>query len=78
MRWGDKPLQMGLIDGYGMYQVPYYKYLKMFMYTVTDWNVLFVCGSFNDDVCSSDYIVSNDEIVNELVRMWKEAVGPNL
>lgn len=29
---------------------------------------------FEDAVCSSDYIPSNDTTVNDLERIWKEAV----
>jgi hypothetical protein len=35
---------------------------------------LFVCGLFNNAVSSSDYIASNNMMVNELERIWKEAV----
>jgi hypothetical protein len=35
---------------------------------------LFICGLFNDAVSNSDYIVSDDRVVNELDRIWKEAV----
>jgi hypothetical protein len=35
-------------------------------------NILF------NDVNSLDYIASKDRRINELIRMWKEAVLPNL
>jgi hypothetical protein len=35
---------------------------------------LCVCGLFNDAVSSSDYIGSNDRVINESKRMLKEAV----
>jgi hypothetical protein len=34
---------------------------------------MFVCGLFNDAVCSSDYIASNDRTVNKIERIRKEA-----
>jgi hypothetical protein len=45
--------------------------LKQARYSATD---RFICGLFNDAVSSSDCIASNDTIINELERMWKEAV----
>jgi hypothetical protein len=36
--------------------------------------VLFICGSFNGAVSSSDYTASNDRVIDELERVWKEAV----
>jgi hypothetical protein len=34
----------------------------------------FICGLFNDAVSSLDCIALNDTVINELERMWKEAV----
>jgi hypothetical protein len=33
-----------------------------------------VCGLINDSVSSSNYIASNDRMINEMKRIWKEAV----
>jgi hypothetical protein len=35
---------------------------------------LFICGLFNDTFISSDYITLNERMMNELERMWNEAV----
>jgi hypothetical protein len=35
---------------------------------------LFVCGLFNDAVSSSDYVASNDRMINELEWIWKDAI----
>jgi hypothetical protein len=35
---------------------------------------LFVSCLFNEAASSSDYIVLNDRMINELENMWKEAV----
>jgi hypothetical protein len=36
--------------------------------------ILSICGLFIDTVSSSDYIASDDGMINELERIWKEAV----
>jgi hypothetical protein len=39
--------------------------------------ILFLCGLFYDAVSTSDYIQSNNQVVNnELERRWKEAAMP--
>jgi hypothetical protein len=40
----------------------------------------FILGLFNKTLNNSHYITSNERIIvnNELDRMWKEAVVPNL
>lgn len=35
---------------------------------------LFCCVLFNEDVGGSDYISSDDRMIKELERIWKEAV----
>jgi hypothetical protein len=35
---------------------------------------MFICGLFNDAFSSSDYIASNGRMINELQRIWKEAI----
>jgi hypothetical protein len=34
----------------------------------------YLCGLFNGDVNSSDYLASNNRLIIELERIWKEAV----
>jgi hypothetical protein len=36
--------------------------------------ICFIYTSFNDALCSSDYIVYKERMIRELERMWKEAV----
>jgi hypothetical protein len=36
-------------------------------------NILFICSLFNDVASSSDYIVLNGMMINELEMIWKEA-----
>jgi hypothetical protein len=36
--------------------------------------ILLICGLFNDAVNSLDYVESNDGTINELERMYKEAI----
>jgi hypothetical protein len=35
---------------------------------------LFICGLFNHAVSSSECIASNQMMINELERIWKESV----
>jgi hypothetical protein len=35
--------------------------------------IVFISGLFNDAVSSKDYAPSNDTVINELERLWKEA-----
>jgi hypothetical protein len=36
--------------------------------------LLFICGLFNGTFSSSDYTASNNKMINELERIWKEMV----
>jgi hypothetical protein len=36
--------------------------------------MLRICDLFNDAVSNPDFIVSNGRMINELERIWKEAV----
>jgi hypothetical protein len=36
--------------------------------------ILFIYGLFNDAVSVPDYTVSKDRIINELERIWYEAI----
>jgi hypothetical protein len=33
---------------------------------------VFICNLFKDFVCNLDYIVSNERMIKELEKMWKE------
>jgi hypothetical protein len=48
--------------------------LEVHLFQTHSRAILFICFLFNDAVNSSDYIVSDDRMINELERMWKEAV----
>jgi hypothetical protein len=36
--------------------------------------IVFICGLLNDAVGNSDFIASEERVVNELEKIWKEAV----
>jgi hypothetical protein len=41
---------------------------------LNDFIYLVICDLFNDIVSSSDYVVLDDRLINEMENIWKEVV----
>jgi hypothetical protein len=40
---------------------------------LSSYMYLFICGLFNGAVSISEYVASNDRVINELEKVWRKA-----